>query len=157
MEWTEFEADAPDLALEVREAFERADVAQVGTIRADGSPRISNVQPAVVGGRLYLGMMWMSTKACDLLHDPRLVLRNPICTNEGNEREVTLRGRAVAVTHSETRSRFVDAVAETTTWTEPHFHLFAVDIEGCSVVAYGGGQQRVRLWPQRVEYSKAYG
>jgi Pyridoxamine 5'-phosphate oxidase len=157
MEWADFERAAPDLSREAREAFERTSVAQVGTIRADGSPRISNVQPAVVDGRLYLGMMWMSTKARDLLRDPRLVLRSPVCTNEGDEREVTLRGRAISVTDRETRATFVEAVAATTTWAEPKFHLFAVDIGTCSIVAYGGGRQHVRLWPDRVEYSKAYG
>jgi hypothetical protein len=157
MEWTDFERAAADLAQEARDAFERASVAQVGTIRADGSPRISNVQPAVVSDRLYLGMMWMSTKARDLLRDPRLVLRNPVCTNEGDEREITLRGRAISVTDRETRATFVEAVAATTTWAEPRFHLFAVDIETCSIVAYGGGRQHVRLWPDGVEYSKAYG
>ena len=157
MEWEDFATDAPGLAREVREAFESSNVAQVGTIRGDGSPRISNVQPAVVDGRLYLGMMQTSTKARDLLRDPRLVLRNPVCTNEGNEREVSVRGRAIAVTDDEPRSTFVRAVAETTTWTEPHFHLFAVDIEACAIVSYGGGRQHVRLWPKGVEYSRAYG
>lgn len=156
MEWAEFETSAPDLAREVRDAFESAKVAQIGTLRADGSPRISNVQPSVVDGRLHVGMLWMSTKARDLMRDPRLVLRNPICTNEGNERELTLRGRASAVKDARTRTTFVAAVADTSTWAEP-FHLFAVDIDACSIVGYEGGVQHVRLWPQGVEYSKAYG
>lgn len=157
MRWAEFARVAPELSTQVRVAFERTNVAQIGTIRTDGSPRISNVQPAVVGDHLYVGMLWMSTKARDILRDPRLVLRNPICTNEGTEREVTLRGRALAVTDVRERSIFVAAVAETTTWTEPRFHLFEVEIDSCSVVAYTAGQQHVRLWPQGIEYSKAYG
>jgi hypothetical protein len=156
MEWAAFESDAPDVAAEARQALESSDVAQIGTVRADGSPRISNVQPSVVAGRLFVGMLWMSTKARDLLRDPRLVLRNPICTNEGNEREITLRGRALAVDDGDSRMAFVAAVTGTTTWRDP-FHLFAVDIGSCSIVGYGGGRQRVRLWPQRIEYSKAYG
>jgi hypothetical protein len=128
----------------------------LGTIRSDGSPRISPVQPSVVDGDLYLGMMWRSRKALDLLRDPRIVLRNAICTNTGSERELTLRGRAHEVRGPEARTRFVGAVSATTAWREPNFHLFAVDILSASLVEYGGGEQAVKLWPQRTEFRRRY-
>ena len=155
--WRTFEAEDPLMAAFAREQFEQSAVALVGTIRSDGSPRISSVQPSVVGGDLYLGMMWRSRKALDLVRDPRMVLRNAICTNTGNERELTLRGRANDVRDPEARRRFVAAVSATTAWHEPDFHLFAVDILGGALVEYGGGEQTVRLWPQRREFRRRYG
>ncbi len=157
MNWDEFEAAVPDLAATARELLVDADVALLGTVRRYGAPRISCVQPCVLEGALYLGMMWRSRKAVDLARDPRLVLRNAICSNTGAEVELSLTGLAVAVTEPGLRQRYVRAVAERTAWTEPHFHLFAVDIRGAALVAYAYGEQLVRVWPQGVERRRPYG
>ena len=42
----------------------------VGTIRKDGTPRISPNEPDFAVGRLFVSMMWRSKKALDLLRDP---------------------------------------------------------------------------------------
>jgi Pyridoxamine 5'-phosphate oxidase len=154
--WQTFEVDAPVLAAQARMELHEKPVALVGTVRKDGSPRISCVQPFVFEGELYLGMMWHSRKALDLLRDPRLTLRNAICTNAGNEVEVIVCGRATDVGDPETRRRFVDAVAERTPWTEPSFHLFAVGLESVAVLEYGGGEQHVRIWPGKIERRRRY-
>ena len=112
MSWQLFAAAAPDLAEVAQEQFGPGRVAVVGTIRADGSPRISNIEPRIVEGELYLGMMWQSRKALDLLHDPRLLLRNAVCTSTGDEVEIALRGRAVEVLDSDFRERYAAAFSE---------------------------------------------
>jgi hypothetical protein len=157
MSWKELEARAPELAARGRIELHDRPTALVGTIRRDGSPRISCVQPFVLDGDLYLGMMWRSRKAVDLLRDPRLTLRNAVCTNTGEEVEFIVRGRAVDVHDPETRRRYVDAVAGRTSWQEPHFHLFAVDIESVALIEYGGGEQHVQVWPQGIERHRRYG
>ena len=48
---------------EFESLFEATGVVLVGTIRKDGSPRISLVEVLITGGKLYLGMMWQSLKA----------------------------------------------------------------------------------------------
>ena len=98
-------------------------------------------------------MMWRSRKAVDLLRDPRLVLRNAICTNRGDEVEVIVRGLAVQVTDEETRQRYLDALPE---WGERRFHLFAVDLETVAVIRYGAGEQHVKIWPQGTERRRRY-
>ncbi len=95
MTWQRFATDAPEMAELGKQLLEQSGVAVVGTIRADGSPRISSIEPVILDGQIYLGMMWRSRKALDLLRDPRLVLRNAICTSTGDEAEIILRGRAV--------------------------------------------------------------
>ncbi len=156
MFWEQFEAAAPALAARARELFERSGVAVVGTIRSDGTPRISCVEPSILDGALYLGMMWRSRKAQDLLRDPRVVLRNAVCTSAGDEVELNLRGRVVDVRDPELRRRFVEAVAERTRWEEPAFHLFSLDVESASLVRYGHGRQSVQLWPQGTELTRPY-
>jgi hypothetical protein len=157
MSWQTFAAAAPDLAAFAQEQFAPGRVALVGTIRADGTARISSVEPHIMEGQLYLGMMWQSRKALDLLRDPRLLLRNAVCTSTGDEAEISLRGRAVEIHDPDLRQRYVAAVAERIAWQEPHFHLFAVQIESAALVQYGQGQQTLKLWPQGVEFSRSYG
>src|SRR5215831_18943223 len=141
MSWHTFVTAAPDLAAFAQEQFAPGRVAVVGTIRADGSPRISSVEPYVMEGELYVGMMWQSRKALDLLRDPRILLRNAVCTSTGEEAEITLRGRATEIHDLDLRQRYRRAVVERITWQEPHFHLFAVQIESAALVRYGHGQQ----------------
>ena len=157
MSWHIFASAAPDLAAFAQEQLASGRVALVGTIRADGSPRISSVEPHIMDGELYLGMMWQSRKALDLLRDPRILLRNAICTSSGDEAEISLRGRAVEIHDPEARRRYVEAVSERIAWQEPHFHLFALQIESAALVRYGHGQQAVKLWPQGREFIRPYG
>ena len=76
--WSEFEADAPDLATAVRARFEATKHHVLATLRADGAPRVSGTEVQFVAGRLYAGMMPGSVKSTDLLRDPRFALHaNP--------------------------------------------------------------------------------
>lgn len=154
--WGDFEAGAPDLAVAAREQFEHFGLALVGTLRKDGSPRISCVEPCIVDGGLYLGMMWRSRKAVDLLRDPRLVLHNPICTNRGDELEVSINGRAVEVHDSEVRRICADAL-ERTSWNDSPFHLFEIEIDSVGLIKYDHGEQLVKVWPKGTEFRRPYG
>ena len=154
MIWEQFEAAAPAMAAVGKAQFEQSGVALIGTLRKDGSPRISCVEPCILEGVLYLGMMWQSYKALDLLHDPRLVLHNTICTSTGDEVEFSLRGRAIEIRDSEMRRRYR---SDRTSWQEPHFHLFSLDIESASLVEYGHGEQSLKVWPSGREFKRPYG
>jgi phage I-like protein len=67
----------------------------LGTLRADGSPRISPVEPYVVAGRLLVGAMTWSRKASDLHRDPRYVLHSVVTGPDSGEGEFKLHGSAV--------------------------------------------------------------
>jgi len=129
------------------------EVALIGTIRADGSPRISCVEPCILDGNLFLGMMWQSRKALDLLRDPRLVLHNTVCTSTGDEVEVSVRGLATEIHEPEARGTYVNTMTE---WKGARFHLFTVDIDSAALIRYGHGQQSVKLWPQDKESVRSY-
>ncbi len=76
MRWDEFIKACPELGQLARERFMRDELVLLGTIRADGRPRISPCEPDMVEGRLLLGMMWQSPKAKDLLRDARLTVHS---------------------------------------------------------------------------------
>jgi hypothetical protein len=147
MFWEEFSTAAPDMARLAEERFERTGLVLVGTIRRDGTPRISPVEPLIAYGHLFLGMMWQSTKALDLLRDPRCLVHSTICDRNGTEGEVKLRGRVVDVSDPELRERYAQAVFEKIDWRpEEPYHLFALDIESAAYVDYRDEKKHVERW-----------
>lgn len=94
--WGDFEAAAPVLAGSGREAFDRAGVALLGTLRKDGSPRISPVEPVFAAGHLLIGVMPRSQKAHDLVRDARCTLHSAVTAPDAGESEFKVYGRAQA-------------------------------------------------------------
>jgi hypothetical protein len=137
MKWDEFATAAPELAELGRERLERTNLCLVGTLRKDGSPRISPVEPDIVDGELMVGMMWRSRKALDLLRDPRVVVHSTVCDREGTEGDFKLYGRASEVRDPEVRTRYADAVERRLDWRPPdRSHVFSVDIESAGFVIF---------------------
>jgi Pyridoxamine 5'-phosphate oxidase len=95
MTWGGLAADAPELAARGRALLEGPGVAMLGTIRADGSPRISPVEPFFVEAHLVLGVMARSAKARDLERDARCVLHSVIVAPDRGDPELKLTARAV--------------------------------------------------------------
>jgi hypothetical protein len=138
MNWRAFEESAPELAALGRKRIEESRLVLVGTLRAEGSPRISPVEAFFVDGELMLGMMWRSRKALDLLRDPRLVVHTATSDADGVEGDFKAYGRALDVQDAGLRTRYADALEATINWrpTEP-FHLFAVDIQSAGYIVFG--------------------
>ena len=148
MNWAEFARLEPELAVWGAERFERTGLVFVGTLRKDGWPRISPVEPMFVGEQLYLGMMWRSVKALDLLRDPRCTIHNAVSDREGVDGEFKLYGRAFEITDLAERRRFCDAVESKIGWApeEIEFHCFAIDIESASSSELRDGQFHRQVW-----------
>ncbi len=139
-----FEAGAPGLARAGRERFEGPGVALLGTIRPDGTPRISPVEPYFLGGHLAFGVMG-SPKWDDLKRDPRLVLHSPVKDSSGSESEFKVYGRAV-------RTDDPDLVeAESAWWSSrprESFEVFTIEISEAILVAWDPdfGRMRTQRW-----------
>jgi hypothetical protein len=116
----------------------------LGTLRRDGSPRITPVEPLLVDGELELGMMWQSKKALDLLRDPRCHVHTVVTDRNGTEGEFKLWGRARGLGPAE-RERYAVALEAKIAWrpTEP-FHVFAIDIESAAYRRFGGEGGRIQ-------------
>jgi hypothetical protein len=144
MRWADFEASAPEIARAGVERFKRSRLALLGTLRRDGWPRISPVEPLFMGTDLVLGMIWKSKKALDLLRDPRCVLHSVVSDPDANEGEFKLRGRAVATMEEQ------PAALVRRTWqvaASVPLHVFWIDIIGASLTTYDLNQGR--LYNQR--------
>jgi len=74
MRWSQFAGAAPELAKLGHDAFDQQHLCLVGTIRANGWPRISPNEFYFVEGDMLLGMMPGSLKARDLQRDPRITV-----------------------------------------------------------------------------------
>ena len=151
MNWAGFRKAAPEQTRAAEKMFERAGVVLVGTVRKDGSPRISPVEPMLVGGDLYLGMMWRSLKARDLLRDPRCTVHSAIADRMAKHGEFKLHGRARNVRDRKERQRYCQALRKKIGWApeEPNFHLFAVEVESAVLFRAKGQAREVLLWRGR--------
>lgn len=143
--WGEFEEAAPQIATLARERFERDQLVLVGTLRTDGSPRISPNEVDFAAGRLFLGMMWNSRKSRDLERDPRLTIHSVPPGRDNPLGDVKLYGRAVAEEDPEVRTAFEDAVEARIQWRPDRYHLWSLDVEAASYVLLAP-EQRILSW-----------
>jgi hypothetical protein len=152
--WDDLQRQAPRLAGLAYDRLIVPGVLVVVTIRRDGAPRLSPVEPLVSDGDLWLSMMWRSRKATDLLRDDRILVHSITTTRDGNEGEVKVRGRAIPIDDPAARARYCDEVA-VLGWRpeEPYFHLFRVEIADVTLVRYAPtGDQHVARWPPGTEF-----
>jgi hypothetical protein len=91
--WRSLRDVAPEIVAVGEERLRQFRVAMLGTIRADGSPRISPVEPYLGSGELLVGLIRGSAKAADLLRDPRCTLHSIVDDPDAGDPELTLRGR----------------------------------------------------------------
>lgn len=107
--WNDFAAAEPELAARARAILTSTTNCVLATLRADGSPRVSGIDPFFVGDELHLGSMPNARKADDLLRDPRLGLhavpwesrRIREGADDPGDADAKLRGRAVAIPEEE--------------------------------------------------------
>lgn len=157
MHWSDIADSQPRLARLAQERLIDPGVVLVATIRRDGTPRLSAVEPYVLDGELWLSMMWHSTKARDLLRDPRILVHSVVTSRDGAAGEFKIRGTARAENDPATQRRYADAVAASLGWNPQlgHFHLFAVDMSQVTFITYdpgGSGDQHVAMWPPGREF-----
>jgi hypothetical protein len=140
--WQDFEEAAPELAALGRERIERDGFVLVGTIRRDGTPRISPVGAGIVAGHLALNILSDSLKARDLLRDPRILVHGVVVHAGDPNEEFKLRGRAIVVDSPEVRKGI-----EELTWSPPPESIvFSIDIEEAAFLAWAKGKVVVTRW-----------
>jgi hypothetical protein len=104
--WAEFARQVPELAA-FGEARFRSGVAYLGTVRADGSPRVHPVTP-ILGEQLFLFMEPTSPKGKDVLRDARYTLHCAVEDSSGGEGEFYVRGRAMRIDDPAVRAQAPD-------------------------------------------------
>lgn len=151
MKWDEFASACPEIAGLARRRFEKDQLVLLGTIRRDGSPRISPCEVDFAAGRLLLGMMWQSQKALDLARDPRIAVHSVTCNKDGTDGDVKLYGRGVDEPDPAVRQAFREAILARIEWApeEPNYHLFSLEISSAAYIRFGEGGHALTWDPER--------
>ena len=146
--WSETEAVAPELAAAVRGRFEAHGMGLMATLRRDGSPRISGIEPLFALGELWLGMMPDSLKGADLRRDPRLALHSATEDKDVKEGDAKIAGRAVEVTAEGLRQEYLEALSAATGFEPDDCQVFRVEVTGLSLVRPVDDHLDVHSWQE---------
>jgi hypothetical protein len=149
MQWSDLARRQPALEARVHEQIVKPGVTLIGTIRRDGTPRISPVEPMLMDGDLWLSMLHGSAKARDLKRDPRILVHNIVTNRDGEAGELKIRGIAIEEADRDLHTRYAATATDALGWTPEvgHFHLFRVNIENVTSIRYEDGDQYVTSWP----------
>ncbi len=105
--WIEFSRQAPEIAEFGKTRFQSG-VAYLGTLRADGGPRVHPVTP-IIAEYLFLFMEPTSPKGKDLQRDPRYTLHCSVEDSNGGSGEFYVRGQAALIVDPRLREQAVRA------------------------------------------------
>jgi hypothetical protein len=148
--WKEFAQEAPQIA----EVFVRRHVAtghlcMLATLRSDGYPRISPMEPRIFDGQLVLVGMPNTLKFRDLVRDPRFSLHTATVDTYVGDGDAKLWGDARNVQDTDLHERFADDLFEESGFDlrGQHFDpFFVADLAGASSVEFKDGQLTVTVW-----------
>jgi hypothetical protein len=141
--WREFADQAPELAA-FGESRYASEVAYLGTVRTDGSPRVHPVTP-IIGDQLYLFMEPTSPKRLDLLRDPRYTLHCSVEDQNGGNGEFYVRGRAALTDDPNVRA---EAIKVSSYVPRDQYILFVLSVDYAFMNQYIDGKSNVRRWQE---------
>jgi hypothetical protein len=139
--WLDFARQAPQVAAFGTARFQSG-VAYLGTVRADGSPRVHPVTP-ILGAQLFLFMEPTSPKGADLQRDGRYTLHCAVEDASGGGGEFYVRGRATVTTDPLIRDQAVRASSYV---PEERYILFILGIEFAFMNRYIDGTATSERW-----------
>jgi hypothetical protein len=154
-DWVTLVAEAPRIAEVFRRRLAANGLGLLATLRADGFPRVSPMEPKIIDERLWLGMMPSTTKSADLRRDPRFCLHSATEHTQVTHGDAKLWGRALDVTDDAAAcAHYAEVVLAESGFDlrEQPFDLFDVELTGAAAVQVGEGRMTVLSWrPGRPE------
>jgi hypothetical protein len=150
VDWKEFAEEAPRIA----EVFARRHAAtgnlcMLPTLRSDGYPRISPMEPRFSEGRLVLVGMPNTRKFRDLARDPRFSLHTATTDPYVGDGDAKLWGDARNVQDEDLHKRFADHLFEGSGFDlrgQKFDPFYVADIDGASSVEFKDGQLTITTW-----------
>lgn len=148
--WTDFAGAAPRIA----EVFTRRHAAtgnlcMLGTLRPDGFPRISPMEPRFLEGDLWVVGMPHTAKFEDLRVDPRFALHTATTDTRVGDGDAKLWGRVEDVRDEALHLRFAEAVYEEIGLDlrgQTFDQFLRGNTVGAASVSVGGGHMDVVTW-----------
>lgn len=148
--WSEFAEEAPHIAeLFVRRHRATKNLCMLATLRADGSPRISPMEPRIFEGHLVLVGMPGTTKFKDLARDPRFALHTATVDPYVGDGDAKLWGQVDDVQDPDLHAGFAQDLFD-----ESGFDLrgrefkpfYVADIAGASCLELLSEQLNITIW-----------
>jgi hypothetical protein len=148
--WKVFATEAPHIS----DTFARRHAATghlclMATLRSDGSPRISPMEPRILEDHLVLVGMPGTTKFRDLGRDPRFSLHTATVDPYVGEGDAKLSGVVENLRDPDIHRRFADHLFEETGFDvrgEVIDPFYVADINGASTVELVDNQLRITIW-----------
>jgi hypothetical protein len=150
VQWSEFVTEAPRIAeVFVRRHKATGNLCFLATLRPDGYPRISPMEPRIFDGRLVLVGMPGTSKFRDLARDPKFALHTATVDTYVSEGDAKVWGRAVNVQDADLHAGFAQNLFD-----ESGFDLrgsafdpfYVGDLDGAASVAFIDGQLTITMW-----------
>ncbi len=156
--WTEFAEAAPRIAtIFTRRHLAAGKLCMLATLRSDGFPRISPIEPRVFEGQLWIVGMPRTTKFRDLGRDPRFCLHTATVDPQVTEGDAKLWGSVHDVRDGALHQRFAEELFDEVGLDlrgKEFDHFYAADLTSAAAVEVGGGHMDVTIWkpgePERV-------
>ncbi len=139
--WAQFAKQAPEFAAFGKSRFQSG-VAYLGTLRADGSPRVHPVTP-IIGDQLFLFMEPTSPKGKDLQRDARYTLHCSVENSSGGDGEFYVRGRGLFTADPLMREQAVQASSYV---PQDYYIVFIFTIEFAFMNRYIAGKSNTQRW-----------
>ncbi len=148
--WNEFEKVAPSIAA----VFERRHAAtgnlcMLGTLRPDGFPRVSPMEPRFFEGQLWIGGMPSTAKFEDLARDSRFTLHTATIDSHVADGDAKVWGTAEDVLDDALHQRYAEALYEETGFDlrgRTFEHFFKTDLVGAAAVEINDGHLDITTW-----------
>jgi hypothetical protein len=146
--WSTVLLAAPDLGPAVQDRFEAHGLGLLATLRRDGSPRISGIEPLFALGELWIGMMPGSLKAIDLLRDGRFALHSATTDKQVTNGDAKVAGTAIHIDDEALIARYREVFAEASGYPPPPgpFELFRADVTEVSLLKPAGDHLDISSW-----------
>jgi Pyridoxamine 5'-phosphate oxidase len=148
--WSEFAAAAPRIAAIFRRRHEATgNLCLLGTLRPDGFPRISPMEPRIFEGRLWLVGMPHTAKFADLRRDPRFTLHTATVDTHVGDGDAKVWGTVENVQDPALHQRFADDLFAQTGFDlrgQTFGDFFEAAIVGGSAVEVIDGHLDITVW-----------
>jgi hypothetical protein len=156
--WKELTEHAPRIAtVFTRRHAATGNLCMLATLRSDGFPRISPIEPRIFEDRLWIAGMPDTLKFRDLARDPRFCLHTATVDTHLADGDAKLWGVVEDVPDGALHRRFADALFEETGMDlrgQTFDHLYAADLTGASAIEIDDGHLAITIWkpgePERV-------
>ncbi|MBJ8345448.1 pyridoxamine 5'-phosphate oxidase family protein [Antrihabitans sp. YC2-6] len=155
--WKEFADAAPRIfAIFNRRHAATGNLCMLATLRADGYPRISPMEPRAFEGEMWIGGMPDTTKFKDLARDPRFCLHTATVDTHVSDGDAKLWGTVRNVQDEALHQRFANKLFEDTGFDlrgEKFDPFYAAELTGASAVEMNDSHMDVIVWkPGAPEY-----